>query len=81
LAREEVFTLTRAAGNAPEKHAANVACNLKWVAREAVGGGADLAEVAVGGQREDAEVFDLLGIMSVTVKECVRQQDLRQVLP
>jgi hypothetical protein len=47
--------MPRTAANAPEQHVANVARDFRGVGREGVGFGADLADVAFGGEGENFE--------------------------
>jgi hypothetical protein len=55
-----MLTVLGAASNAPKEHVANVACNLRWEAREAVGRGTDFAKVTGSAEWEDLELFNSL---------------------
>ena len=54
--------MARAAADAPEEHVANVTRDFGRVSGECVGVEADVGEIACGGEGEDAEGFDLLGV-------------------
>jgi hypothetical protein len=78
-ASEQVLAVARTTADAPQQNVANVACDFSREGAEAVGRGADFAEVALGAEREDLEVLDALWREGRLVYGYIREKNGRNL--